>query len=284
VLTPVAELEPIGVGGVMVSRATLHNKDEIERKDVRVGDLVVVQRAGDVIPQIVKVVDADRKGRAAPFVFPDRCPVCGSHVAQDDNQVAIRCTGGLVCDAQMTLRLRHFVSKYAFDIEGLGNKNVELFYRTGLIKTPAEIFTLEKRNQLNPKPIKTWEGWGPKSAENLFAAINKARRIKLNRFIYALGIPQIGETTAKLLASHYGSYNIWKAAMLQAAANAESEEYQVLTSINGIGPSMAEDLIAFFQEEHNLAVLTKLEKELTIEDYHRDTRVSPLNSSVYGYA
>jgi DNA ligase (NAD+) len=276
VLTPVAELEPIGIGGVIVSRATLHNRDELKRKDIREGDRVMVQRAGDVIPQVVQVMDPERQDRADPFIFPERCPVCHSHVVQDVGGVAIRCTGGLVCPAQVCSRLRHFVSRYAFDIEGFGNKSIELFYREGLICTPADIFTLEQRNRNSATPLQTWEGWGVKSAENLFAAIQRARRIPLHRFIYALGILQIGEATAKLLASHYGSYQRWKEAMCQAAQDPDSEAYQELIRIDGIGPSIAADLLAFFQEEHNLDVLKALEKEVVIEDYNRNLQSSPL--------
>lgn len=262
VLTPVAELEPITVGGVVVARATLHNEDEIVRKDVRVGDKVVVQRAGDVIPQIVEVVDADRKGRGRPYHFPDKCPVCGSHATREEGEVARRCTGGLICAAQAVERLKHFVSRGAFDIDGLGDKHIETFHADGLLKSPGDIFRL-KRHQ---KALLEREGWGQLSVDNLLAAIDERRRIALPRFIYALGIPQIGEVTAKLLARHYLSFDALRKAMKEAQTIG-SEARQDLGEINGIGPSMAEDLIEFFAEKHNQEVLDDLTKEVEVEDF-----------------
>ncbi|MFN7709917.1 MAG: NAD-dependent DNA ligase LigA [Holosporales bacterium] len=259
VLTPVAHLKPVTVGGVVVSRATLHNQDEIIRKDIRVGDRVVIQRAGDVIPQIVRVLDADRADRPPVFTVPDLCPVCQSQVVREEGMAANRCTGGLICDAQAALRIRHFASKDAFDIEGMGQKNVELFYAKGLVRTPVELFTLEARQRESLTPLRNWEGWGPKSAQNLFEAINARRQISLERFIYALGIPQVGTATAKLLARHYGSYPAWREAMEQAVSQGvEGPAYADLLSIEGIGPSMAHDLVAFFAEAHNLEILDQL--------------------------
>ncbi len=259
VLTPVAHLKPVTVGGVVVSRATLHNQDEIIRKDIRLGDRVVVQRAGDVIPQIVRVLDADRPNRGAIFHLPERCPVCGSQVVREEGMAANRCTGGLVCDAQAALRLRHFASKDAFDIEGMGQKNVELFYAKGLVRSPVDLFTLEERDQKCLTPLRKWEGWGTKSARNLFDAINERRTISLPRFIYALGIPQVGTATAKLLARHYGSYIAWRTAMEQAVSEGiGSPPYAELIAIEGIGPSMAGDILAFFAENHNREILDQL--------------------------
>jgi len=264
-LTPVAVLEPITVGGVVVARASLHNEDEIARKDIRVGDTVVIQRAGDVIPQVVRVVLDKRPKNSKPFDFPHVCPVCGSHAIRLPEEVARKCIGGLVCSAQAALRLRHFVSRDAFDIEGFGSKHVEAFYHEGLIKSPADIFTLETRDRTSLTPLRNREGWGPLSAQNLFKAIEERRKISLHRFIYALGIPQVGQATAKLLARHYTSYTAWKSAMI-AAKDPSSEALADLLSIDGIGPSVSEDLVAFFDEPHNLEVLRDLLNEITVLD------------------
>ena len=267
-LTPVARLEPITVGGVVVSNATLHNEDEIARKDIRIGDHVVIQRAGDVIPQVVKVLTEKRTGKVKKFTYPDECPICKSLAIREEGEVAKRCTGGLICPAQAVERLKHFVSRLAFDIEGLGAKIVEEFYEKGLVKSPADIFHLEDKNKtLNP-PLQEWEGWGDLSAKNLFAAINSRRDITFDRFIYALGIRQIGEATAKRLAGVYSTPDNLKSSM-KAAQNRESEAYSELLSIEDIGPSVADDLLGFFAEAHNLEILNDLEKQLTIPAYHR---------------
>ena len=262
VLTPVAELEPITVGGVVVQRATLHNEDEIARKDIRIGDKVVVQRAGDVIPQIVEVVDADRPHRHRAYKFPETCPVCGSHAIREEGEVARRCIGGLTCGAQAVERLKHFVSRGAFDIDGLGDKHIEAFYQDGLLKSPGDIFRLHRHRLA----LTEREGWGTLSVDNLLGAIEARRTIPLHRFIYALGIPQVGDVTAKLLAKHYLSLKAWREAMI-AAQTIGSEERQALGEINGIGPSMADDLTAFFGEAHNIEVLDDLQRELAVEDF-----------------
>lgn len=255
-LTPVARLKPVTVGGVVVSNATLHNEDEIARKDVRIGDTVVVQRAGDVIPQIVRVMEEHRPKGAKPYEFPETCPECGSHAVREINpktgkpDAVRRCTGGLVCPAQAVERLKHFVSRNAFDIEGLGAKQVEAFYHDGRIMRPADIFTLEERDKKSLKKLKDKEGWGDTSAKNLFAAIEERRKVRLDRFLFALGIRHIGETTARLLARSYGSIEALMAAMKEASAP-ESEAYQELLSIDGIGEVVAEAVVDFFQEEHN---------------------------------
>lgn len=275
-LTPVAVLEPVTVGGVVVSRATLHNEDEIARKDVRVGDTVIIQRAGDVIPQVLCVVLEKRPSDSKPFEFPHTCPICGSHAVRLPEEVARKCMGGLVCSAQAALRLRHFVSRDAFDIEGFGSKHVEAFHKEGLIKSPQDIFTLEARDRQSLTPLRNREGWGPLSAQNLFKAIDARRKIELHRFIYALGIPQVGQATAKLLARHYLSFSAWKEAMI-TAKDEGSEAYATLISIDGIGPSVSEDLIAFFDEPHNLNVLEGLLREVTILDEKPvDVSSSPL--------
>ncbi|HEY4041308.1 MAG TPA: NAD-dependent DNA ligase LigA [Rhodopila sp.] len=263
-LTPVAELEPVNVGGVLVARATLHNEDEITRKDVRVGDTVVLQRAGDVIPQIVSVVTERRPDGSRPFVFPDICPACGSHAVRPPGEVVRRCTGGLICPAQRVERLIHFVSRPAFDIDGLGEKTIQEFYNEGWLHGPADLFRLPEREA----EIAAREGWGKQSARNLSRAITARRTVPLERFIYALGIRRIGSTNAKLLARHYGSFVNWRTQML-AATTTGSDERLELGSINGIGPSIAEELTDFFGEARNLAALDELASELTIEDAAR---------------
>ena len=261
-LTPVARLEPVTVGGVVVSRATLHNEDEIARKDVRVGDTVVVQRAGDVIPQVVSVVTGKRPARSRRFVLPETCPECGSRAVREEGEVARRCTGGLICPAQAVERLKHFVSRDAFDIEGLGSKHIEAFWKDGLIASPADIFRLHARSA----DIETREGWGERSLENLIAAIRQRATIGLDRFIYALGIRQVGQATARLLAKHYGSLAEWRRSMA-AAQDPESEAYRDLVDIDGIGPSVAGDILAFFAEAHNSDVLEALATLVAAEDF-----------------
>jgi DNA ligase (NAD+) len=264
-LTPVAHLRPVNVGGVVVSRATLHNEDEIVRKDVREGDTVIVQRAGDVIPQVVAPVLDKRPEHAAPFVFPEICPVCGSHAVRSEDGAIRRCTGGLTCKAQVTERLRHFVSRNAFDIEGLGDENIEFLVDGEWIAKPADIFRLEDKNRTGLKRLQNFKGWGEKKVTKLFAAIAARRTIALERFIFALGIRQVGEATAKRLARHYGSASHWRAAMLEATQR-ENEAYHELVSIEDIGPSVATDILAFFEEEHNLAALDDLLDQLTVTD------------------
>ncbi len=265
-LTPVARLEPITVGGVVVSNATLHNEDEIRRKDIRVGDHVVIQRAGDVIPQVIDVLVDKRTGAEKPYIFPDHCPVCGSQAMREEGEAVRRCTGGLVCEAQAIERLKHFVSRNAFDIEGLGDKIIQLFWEKELIRQPADIFHLEERSRTLTPPIAEWEGWGEKSAENLFRSINARRRIAFNRFIYALGIRQIGEATAKKLAGIYGDLD-GLTAQMDAAQDRDSDAYQDLLAIEDIGPRVADDLLGFFAEDHNRAVLRDLSAQLDITPY-----------------
>jgi DNA ligase (NAD+) len=274
-LTPVAILEPITVGGVVVSRATLHNEDEIRRKDVRIGDMVVIQRAGDVIPQIVKVVREERPQGTRPFVFPDRCPVCNSLAVRADGEAARRCTGGLVCEAQAVERLRHFVSRHAFDIEGLGEKHIAAFHAEGTIKTPGDLFRLEQWEKEGEIDLAHREGWGKQSAAKLFAAIRARRRIPLERFIYALGIRQVGQATARLLARNYLSLAAWRSAMTQAK-DPENPAYRDLVNIDGIGPAVAADLIAFFTEPHNREVLNDLAEQVEVLDFVAPTTDSPL--------
>ena len=269
-LTPVAKLEPVTVGGVVVSNATLHNEDEIARKDVRIGDTVIVQRAGDVIPQVLGAVPEKRPKSSKPYVFPEVCPACGSRAVRELNpktgkhDAARRCTGGLICPAQAMERLKHFVSRNAYDIEGLGAKQVESFYEEGLIAQPGDIFTLKARDERSLKKLKDREGWGETSVANLFAAIDERRAIGLDRFIFGLGIRHVGETTARLLARTYGSIEAFSTAM-EAAADTESEAYSDLIGIDGIGDVVAEAIAEFFAEDHNRDVLAALLEEVSPE-------------------
>jgi DNA ligase (NAD+) len=260
-LTPVARLEPVNVGGVLVQNATLHNEDEIARKDIHIGDTVVIQRAGDVIPQVVSVVKERRPKGARPYKFPEVCPVCGSHAVRPPGEAVRRCTGGLICAAQRVERLIHFVSRPAFDIDGLGEKTIREFYDEGWLQGPADLFKLPEREA----EIAAREGWGAVSARNLSRAIAARRVIPLARFIYSLGIRRIGEANARLLARHYGGFENWRAQML-AATVVGSEEREALGSILGIGPSIAEELADFFGEARNVETLDELARELTIED------------------
>ncbi|MGE5271239.1 MAG: NAD-dependent DNA ligase LigA [Thiohalocapsa sp.] len=270
-LTPVAVLEPITVGGVVVQRATLHNEDEIARKDVRIGDTVIVQRAGDVIPQIVGVVLDRRPADAQPYHFPDHCPICGSLAVREEGMVARRCTGGLICAAQAVERLRHFVGRNCFDTEGLGAKHIADFWEAGLIRTPGDIF------RLDAEEIARREGWGMVSARKLLAAIDARRRIALDRFINALGIPQVGQATARLLARHYRSLARWRHEM-EAASDPESAAFAGLLDVHGIGKDMATDIVGFFAEPHNRDILDDLAREVVVLDYEAPAQqsLSPL--------
>lgn len=279
-LTPVARLTPVTVGGVVVQNATLHNEDEIERKDVRVGDTVIIQRAGDVIPQIVRVVIEQRPAGARPYAFPHVCPACGSHAVREMNEktgkadVARRCTGTLVCPAQAVERLKHFASRDAFDIEGLGDKNIEAFFKEGLIKEPADIFTLAARNGRDFARLSEREGWGETSESKLLAAIDARRKIALARVINALGIRHVGETTARLLARQYGTWESFYDSMV--AASGGGEALSELNNINGIGDIVAEAIADFFREPHNLEALARLVSELEILPAERVARSSPV--------
>ncbi len=257
VLTPVGELEPINIGGVLVSRVSLHNADELKRKDIRVGDRVVIQRAGDVIPQIVRVLENKNPQRSDPFVFPTTCPVCGSPVIREEKEVATRCTGNFKCAAQIKERLNHFVSRHAFDIEGLGGKSIDFFWEKNLIKTPVDIFTLQERDAQSLTPLRHFPGWGQKSAENLFQSIEEKRHINFDRFLYALGIHHIGQVTAKAIARHYKTADHWNNAMT-SLHDESSEEFQKLLSIDGIGYTIATSLMMFFKEPSNKNLITTL--------------------------
>ncbi len=257
-LTPVAKLEPVTVGGVVVQNATLHNADEIYRKDIRIGDTVVVQRAGDVIPQVVSVVTEKRPTGAKPYAFPDRCPVCGSEAVREIDErgeadAVSRCTGGLVCPAQAKERLRHFVSRNAFDIEGLGEEKIALFFDEGLIRRPADIFRLEARNRAAADKLEDRKGFGAKSVENLVRSIDARRRIGVDRFIFALGIRHVGETTARDLARAYGSIEALRVALAAAEAARPNADYRRLVGVAGLGPKTAETLMRHVAGRANAA-------------------------------
>ena len=250
VLTPVAELEPINIGGVVVQRATLHNADEINRLGVRIGDKVIVQRAGDVIPQIVGV--AEQNPNAPEFVFPTICPICGANVVQESGQVARRCVNSLGCPAQRLGELEHFVSRKGFDIDGLGGRQLETFIERGWISEPSDIFTLISAYG---DKIKKLDGFGEKSVANLNQSIENARNIDLHRLLFAIGIPDVGEVTAKILARSFGT--------LDSVRNAPAWK---LKSIDGIGDVMADEIVSFFADEHNASALDRLLAQITVRD------------------
>ncbi|MBZ8135202.1 NAD-dependent DNA ligase LigA [Afifella sp. IM 167] len=291
-LTPVAKLAPVTVGGVVVQNATLHNEDYIKGigrdgeeirggKDIRIGDTVTIQRAGDVIPQVLDVDLARRPKGAKPYVFPQKCPICGSDAVREHDpktgrtDAVRRCTGGLICDAQAMERLKHFVSRDAFDIEGLGSKQVEAFWRDGLIRHPSDIFTLAERDKGSLKKLKDREGWGETSVANLFAAIDERRDIALARFIYGLGIRHVGETNARRLARHYGTAEPFIEGA-KAAADQAGAAWQELNDIDGIGPVVAEAVTQFFAEEHNLEEIEKLLKQVTPREAEKVASSSPV--------
>lgn len=276
-LTPVAHLEPINVGGVLVSRATLHNEDEINRLDARPGDLVRVQRAGDVIPQIITVIDKERSDRSTPFVFPTHCPVCGSQTERIRDEAVRRCSGGLTCQAQRVERLIHFVSRNAFDIDGLGERSIRLFFKHDFIQQPADIFRLHEHQNA----ILNMDGWGPQSLSNLLHAIDERRTISFPRLIFSLGIRRIGERNARLLARHYGHFDAWRTAML-AATQPDNDEQQSLSHIMGIGSSIAEEIIAFFSEKHNIKALDDLASQLTIAPETTSTEIDGSALALHG--
>ncbi len=283
-LTPVAKLRPVTVGGVVVSNATLHNEDYIkgldqaglpirDGRDIRVGDTVIVQRAGDVIPQIVDIIEELRQPGSAPYVFPTLCPACGSHAVREANDkgrldAVRRCTGGLVCPAQQVEKMKHFASRLAFDIEGLGDKQIEFFHAREepnlWIRTPADIFTLAAREPTGFKRLRDFPGFGETSVKNLFGAIDARRTIALHRLIFGLGIRHVGESTAKILARAYGTWAHLEEAMI-AAADHTSDAWRELNAIEGIGEVVAEAVVDFFDEPHNRDAVAALLKEINVE-------------------
>lgn len=286
-LTPVARLTPITVGGVVVTNATLHNADYIsgignsgerirdDEHDIRIGDTVIVQRAGDVIPQVLDVVMEKRPAEARPYEFPKTCPVCGSHAVRERHEKTgkldsvTRCTGGFICRAQATEHLKHFVSRNAFDIEGLGSKQIDFFFENEdaslQIRTAPDIFTLEKRQRQTLTKLENIDGFGKVSVGKLYAAINERRSIALHRFIYALGIRHVGETTAKLLARSYGTYAAFETAMREAETLA-GDAWNDLNAIEGIGEVVARAIVEFYKEPRNVEVITRLIEEVTPEE------------------
>ncbi|RIK88965.1 MAG: DNA ligase (NAD(+)) LigA [Hyphomicrobiales bacterium] len=298
-LTPVARLEPVTVGGVVVTNATLHNEDYIrgigndgnpirEGRDIRVGDTVLVQRAGDVIPQVLDIVPEKRPADSIPYVFPDVCPACGSHAVREEGEAVRRCTGGLICPAQAVERIRHFVSRNAFDIEGLGEKQIEFFFNHAdpslSIRTPADIFTLQERQQASLTRLENVDGFGQVSVRKLYAAIEERRKVALSRFLFALGIRHVGETNARRLARHFLSFarlrEVAEAArMPQGKGDPGNAEWQELVGVNGIGAVVAQALVDFFGEEHNLAALDALLDKVTPLD---EEPVGEVSSPVAG--
>ncbi len=292
-LTPVAKLEPVTVGGVVVQNASLHNEDYIKGigndgepirggVDIRIGDSVIVQRAGDVIPQIVDVLLDKRPKGARPYLFPTLCPACGSHAVRELNprsgreDSVRRCTGGLICPAQAVERLRHFVGRDGFDIEGFGEKQVQAFYAEGIVTEPADIFTLETRDKRAANKLAAREGYGETSTRNLFAAIEARRTIPLNRLIYALGIRHVGETNARLLARHYGTIESFLAGVIAAGEDEDSEALQELTTIGGIGEVVGEAIVEFFKEKQNREAVERLLEQITVTPMEQVRRDSPV--------
>jgi DNA ligase (NAD+) len=262
----------VTVGGVVVSNATLHNEDYIagrdskgapirEGRDIRVGDWVAVYRAGDVIPKIEDVDLARRPADSVPYAFPTRCPACGSDAIREEGEAVRYCTGGLICPAQAVEKLKHFVSRDAFDVEGLGAKTIEDFFARGWLREPADIFDLAARREA----LVALDGWGERSVANLLAGVEARRRVPLNRLIFALGIRHAGETAAKLVARHYGSWARFGAAM-EAARDHEGPDWEALNAIDGVGPTLAGALVDFFHEARNRAALDRLVAHLEIED------------------
>ena len=286
-LSPVARLKPVTVGGVVVSNATLHNEDYIkgfdskgarirEGKDIRVGDWVQVYRAGDVIPKIADVDLGKRPEDARAYVYPTTCPECGSDAIREEGDAVRRCTGGLICPAQAVEKLKHFVSRAAFDIDGLGAKQVEQFYADGWIAEPADIFTLKTRYGSGMQQLKNREGWGEKSADKLFQAIEDKRKIPLSRLIFALGIRHVGEAASNLIAQHYGSWTAFEAAMGHAKSGV-GPAWDDLIGVDGVGQVMAQSLVSTFAQEAERASIDRLVAELSVQDVARpDTEGSPV--------
>lgn len=265
-LTPVANLEPVGVGGVMVSRATLHNQDEVDRKDIRVGDTVLIQRAGDVIPQILEVDLTKRDQDSQKFSLPENCPVCNSPAIKEDGEAVKRCTGGLKCEAQIIERIKHFTSRDAFNIEGLGERQIEDFYAKKIITNFYEIFHIKNHEN----EISKWKGYGEKSISNLFTSIEKSKNINLEKFIYSLGIRLVGEATAKLLAKEYKTL-----AKLEEVCKSSSA-IEDLMQIDGIGAKVAKHIVEFFNDAFNIQMLANLKADLSILDFEAEEIDSPI--------
>lgn len=279
VLTPVAELEPLFIGGVRVSRATLHNYQEIIRKDIRLNDYVFLQRAGDVIPQITAVDFTKRSSESPKIDMPVLCPSCGSQLHYNQETIIIRCDNGLNCPAQNYERICHFSSKNALDIDGLGKKQIEFLLKESLIKNPVDIFYLQNNNEKSLVKLENMIGWGRRSVENLFANIDKAKNVSLNRFIYSLGIRHIGEQNAKLLAREFQNYGNFIEAM-ESLLKDDQSMYQRLNDLEGIGDKILMDIIDFFDIKENLQIIHQLSKILEIQDYSDQTVKTALTGKV----
>ena len=275
VLTPIAELSPINIGGVVVTRASLHNKNEIERKDIREGDYVIVKRAGDVIPQVVDVDKNLRTQELTKFAFPTTCPSCGSSLYQAKQEVSIYCTGELFCKDQVLEKIKHFVSKDAFNIIGFGKKQLLFFYEQGFITSIVDIFTLEEKISDSDFKLESLHGWGKRSISNLFSAINNSKIISLENFIFALGIRFVGKYIAKILAKYFSSYEKWYNEMLKLT---QDENYSL--DIQQIGSKTISSLKAFFTEQHNLNMINDLVKYLTITDTNSTSYLSLIHGKV----
>jgi DNA ligase (NAD+) len=286
-LSPVARLSPVTVGGVVVSNATLHNEDYIagrdakggairDGKDIRVGDWVQVYRAGDVIPKVADVDLSKRPAGAVPFVFPDVCPECQSDAIREEGDAVRRCTGGVICPAQVVEKLKHLVGRAAFDIDGLGARQVEQFYTDGWIREPADIFTLQDRYGQGLQQLKNREGWGEKSAAKLFEAIEDKRKISLGRLIFALGLRHVGEAASNLLATYYGTWTAFEQAMSEAI-DEDGAAWADLLAIDGVGQVMATSLVTAFAQQAERASIDRLVAQLDVQPAKRaDTSGSPV--------
>ncbi len=278
-LTPLAQVEPVHVGGVTIANIGLHNEDVVAEKDVREGDTVIIQRAGDVIPQLVSVVKAKRPknvAKAGPWEMPDRCPICKSAATREEGEAVRRCTGGLICSAQAVERLIHFCSRLAFDIRGLGDIQISQFWENGDIQEPADIFTLPKRAEQLKPPLSERPGWGETKMRNLFSAVNSRRTIGLDRFLYSLGIRHVGESTARLLAMHFGSLDALRTT-LDGARDEDSDARAALDSIDQVGPVLAQALIDFFVEPANKKVIDDLVEVVTVEEFAKPASTSAIS-------
>nr|WP_256435260.1 NAD-dependent DNA ligase LigA [Croceicoccus sp. YJ47] len=269
-LTPVGRLAPVVVGGVTVTNVTLHNRDEIARLGVRPGDRVQIQRAGDVIPQVVANLTPD--AARDPYVFPDHCPRCGSEAVAEEGEVDVRCTGGLICPAQRTQRLEHFVSRGALDIDGLGTRTIADFFARGWLESPADIFRLRDRRA----EIAALDGWQDKSVDNLLAAVENRRTPDAARLLFGLGIRHVGTVTARDLMKHFGTLPALRDAAERARAG-DADAAAEIASIDGVGPVVVEALGDFFHEDHNRAVFEDLLSELSPPEYIVETRDSPVS-------
>ncbi|AGI68004.1 DNA ligase LigA [Octadecabacter antarcticus 307] len=287
-LSPVARLSPVTVGGVVVANATLHNEDYIAGrgnkgddirggKDIRVGDWVQIYRAGDVIPKVADVDLSKRLGETAPFDFPTTCPKCGSDAVREEGDVVRRCTGGLICPAQAVEKLKHFVSRAAFDIDGLGAKQIEAFYNDDqlAVKEPADIFTLGARDMGSLTKLANRDGWGDTSVKKLWQAVDEKREIPVARLIFALGIRHVGENASNLLAIHYGTWSTFEDAMTQASVG-EGAGWDDLLGIDGVGAVMAASVVTTFHQSAERASIDRLVAQLRPQDSARPRSNSPV--------